>query len=171
MASKKKQSGTGASSPPSLLKQLASRPEKLFSSSFKQQYAALCFRRNGAGSLEILLITSRDTGRWVIPKGWPMKGKPAHEAAATEAFEEAGIKGVVHPEPVGRYTYLKQLDNGDVAPTIVDVFQVEVLASAKSFKERGQRILRWFTPDEAARKVREIELKSLIIDFVPRRDA
>lgn len=100
-----------------------------------------------------------------------MKGKAPHEAAATEAFEEAGIKGKVRPEPVGRYTYLKQLDNGDVAPTIVDVFQVEVLASAKSFKERGQRILRWLSPEEAARRVREIELKSLIIDFVPTVDS
>lgn len=97
-----------------------------------------------------------------------MKGKSAHEAAATEAFEEAGIRGAAQPDPIGRYTYLKQLDNGDFAPTIVDVFQVELLGNAKAFKERCQRILRWFSPEEAACRVREVELKSLIIDFVPK---
>ena len=57
------------------------------------QYAALCYRFRKDNTLEILLITSRDTGRWVIPKGWPMKGKRAHEVAAGEAYEEAGVKG------------------------------------------------------------------------------
>lgn len=74
------------------------------------QCGALCWRENGA-DVEILLVTSRDTGRWVIPKGWPMIGKTLAEAAAQEAWEEAGIKGVVHLVPLGSYRYIKpQLD-------------------------------------------------------------
>ena len=96
-----------------------------------------------------------------------MKNKSPAEAAATEAWEEAGVKGTVSPNPVGRYTYLKVLEDGDVAPTVVDVYQVEVSNQAKAFKEKGQRIIRWMTPEEAARKVREIELKSLLVDFSP----
>ncbi|PDS76751.1 NUDIX hydrolase [Rhizobium sp. L43] len=149
-----------------LLRQLAAVPEMLFAGAFRQQYGALCFRYGNAGSaIEILVITSRESARWVIPKGWPMKGKKPFEAAAIEAWEEAGVRGVANKKPVGRYTYLKELDNGDVAPCIVDMFQIEVTEISSDFKERGQRILEWVSPDEAARRVREIELKSLLVQF------
>ncbi|MBB3522758.1 8-oxo-dGTP pyrophosphatase MutT (NUDIX family) [Rhizobium sp. BK456] len=155
-----------------LLRQLAAVPAKLFSGAFRQQYGAICFRyaNDGAG-IEILVITSRESARWVIPKGWPMKGKKPFEAAAIEAWEEAGVRGTVRKKPVGRYTYLKDLDDGDVAPCIVDLFQVEVVEITNDFKEQGQRILEWVSPDEAARRVREIELKSLLVEFEvrPRR--
>ncbi|MBY3053893.1 MULTISPECIES: NUDIX hydrolase [Rhizobium] len=156
-----------ASSP--LLQQLASRPDKLFANAFLQQYGALCFRRvDGSAAIEILVITSRDSGRWIIPKGWPMKKKKPYEAAAIEAWEEAGVRGTVSKRPVGHYTYLKELGNGDIAPCIVDVFQVETEESRGEFKELGQRTLDWVTPDEAARRVREVELKSLLVRFRPR---
>lgn len=149
-----------------LLRQLAGVSDKLFAGAFRQQYGALCFRRRSDGTeIEILVITSRDSGRWVIPKGWPMKGKKPYEAAAIEAWEEAGVRGTVKKKPVGSYTYLKELDNGDVAPCVVDVFQVEVDAVKAQFKERGQRILKWVSPDEGARRVREVELKSLLVEF------
>ncbi|UWU32498.1 NUDIX hydrolase (plasmid) [Rhizobium sp. WSM1274] len=149
-----------------LLRQLAAVPETLFAGSFRQQYGALCFRHgNGGSEVEILVITSRESARWVIPKGWPMKGKKPFEAAAIEAWEEAGVRGVVKKKPVGRYTYLKELDNGDVVPCIVDIFQIEVTDISGDFKERSQRILEWVSPDEAARRVREIELKSLLVQF------
>ncbi|WP_105010393.1 NUDIX hydrolase [Rhizobium leguminosarum] len=152
-----------------LLRQLAAVPEVLFAGAFRQQYGAICFRHGTAGSeLEILVITSRESARWVIPKGWPMKGKKPFEAAAIEAWEEAGVRGVVKKKPVGRYTYLKEFDNGDVAPCIVDMFQIEVTEISGDFKERGQRILEWVSPDEAARRVREIELKSLLVQFEAR---
>ena len=67
------------------------------------QVAALPVRRKGDGDIEVLLITSRKTNRWIIPKGWPMKGKKRHEAAAQEALEEAGISGHVHKKPLGSY--------------------------------------------------------------------
>lgn len=152
-----------------LLQQLAAVPEKLFTGAFRQQYAALCFRYGGNGDdVEILLVTSRTSRRWIIPRGWPMKRKKPHEAAAIEAWEEAGVRGRVRKEAVGRYTYLKMLGNGDVVPCVVDVFQIEVTGAETSFKERGERLLEWVRPDEAARRVRDIELKSLLVDFRPR---
>ncbi|MGV1793559.1 NUDIX hydrolase [Rhizobium sp. A37_96] len=155
--------------PQPLLAQLAAVPEKLFTGAFLQQYGALCFRyRDGGPDIEILVITSRDSRRWVIPKGWPMKGRTPFEAAAIEAWEEAGARGTTRKKPIGLYTYLKDLDNGDVAPCIVDVFQIEVTELRNEFKERGQRILEWVSTDEAARRVREIELKSLLVRFEPR---
>jgi 8-oxo-dGTP pyrophosphatase MutT (NUDIX family) len=179
MKSNKKGAKPRAGTSQPLLKQLAARPEKLFSGAFRQQYGALCFRRGNAGhdnknpaskssEIEILVVTTRDSGRWIIPKGWPMKKKKPHEAAAIEAWEEAGVRGTVSKHPIGRYTYLKELDDGDVAPCIVDIFQIEVEAAQSEFREVGQRVLDWVSPDEAARRVRELELKSLLVDFRPR---
>lgn len=152
-----------------LLQQLAAMPEKFAGGQFRKQYAALCFRRQpGDESVEVLLITSRGTGRWVIPKGWPMKKKKPYEAAEIEAWEEAGVRGAARKKPVGRYTYLKWLENGDVAPCVVEVFQIEVEGLAENFKERGQRQIAWVSTEEAARRVREVELKSLLVHFRPK---
>ncbi|MGG6892322.1 NUDIX hydrolase [Rhizobium sp. BR 315] len=167
---KPKKEGRKPTSPKSkhLLQQLARTPEKLFSSAFRNQYGALCFRyRGGDGEIDILVITSRDSGRWIVPKGWPMKGKQPHEAAAIEAWEEAGVRGKVRKVPVGRYTYLKELEDGKFVPCVVDLFQIEMKEVRADFKERGQRLLDWVSPDEAARRVREIELKSLLVNFKP----
>lgn len=169
LKSTKKDKAPRPNKPKTLLQQLAAKPEKLFSGAFRQQYAALCFRYLPQDTgIEILVVTSRDSGRWIIPKGWPMKGKKPYEAAAIEALQEAGVSGKIRKKPVGSYTYLKLLDDGDVAPCIVDVFQIEVTETAGKFKEKGERILAWVSPDEAARRVREIELKSLLVEFVPR---
>ncbi len=172
MAAKKSNRNSITQKPKTLLQQLAAEPQTLFSGAFRQQYAALCFRyRNGGPDVEVLVMTSRGSGRWVIPKGWPMKKKKAHEVAAIEAWEEAGVKGKVRKDPVGRYTYLKWLENGDVAPAIVDIYEVEVLAMADGFKEKGQRELAWVSPAEAARRVREVELKSFLVEFRPGAEA
>ncbi len=165
----KKAKAPKAAKSKTLLQKLAETPEKLFSGAFRQQYGALCFRYVPDGSgFELLVVTSRDSGRWIIPKGWPMKGKKPFEAAAIEALQEAGISGKIRKKPVGCYTYLKLLDDGDVAPCIVDVFQIEATTFAEKFKEKGERKIAWVSPDEAARRVREIELKSLLIEFKPR---
>ncbi|WJH42360.1 NUDIX hydrolase [Aliirhizobium terrae] len=156
--------------PRTLLQQLAQMPDKLFNGEFRHQYAALCYRQAaGRGDIEILLITSRESGRWVIPKGWPMKRKKPHEAAEIEAWQEAGVRGRAKKKPVGRYTYLKWLDDGDVAPCMVEVYEIEVTEIDAKFKERGQRELAWLSREEAAHRVREVELKSLIIDFRPKQ--
>jgi 8-oxo-dGTP pyrophosphatase MutT (NUDIX family) len=153
-----------------LLQQLALVPETLFKGAFLQQYGAVCFRYLGdEDKVEILLVTSRQSRRWVIPKGWPMRRKKPFETAATEAWEEAGVQGSVRKKPIGRYTYLKELGPDVVSPCMVDLFQIEVKRLTDDFKERGERILVWVSPDEAARRVRELELKSLLVSFRPHR--
>lgn len=142
-------------------------PEQLFNRSFELQFGALCYRKTEDGDLKVLLVTSRGTGRWIIPKGWPMDKKKPHEAALIEALEEAGVVGKVRKKPIGRYTYLKWLETGHVAPCMVEVFQIEVTKTVQKYKETGQRKVDWFSPDDAARLVREVELKSLIVNFSP----
>lgn len=137
----------------------------------KQQYAALCYRtKKKQGDIEILLLTSRDTGRWVIPKGWPMPAKKAHSVAEREAFEEAGVKGKADKEPLGHYHYNKALRTGLRIPVRVQVHALEVQDMVKSFPEKGSRRLEWVTPQEAALRVKEPELKSLIASFVAKPD-
>jgi 8-oxo-dGTP pyrophosphatase MutT (NUDIX family) len=131
------------------------------------QYGALCYRATPSGRVEVLLITSRDTGRWVIPKGWPMaKRKPA-KAALREAYEEAGAEGKVTSVPAGIYTYRKLLPGGIGVPCVVTVFPVKVDKLCDSYPERDQRTRRWLPPDEAATMVDEPELAEIIRNFVP----
>ncbi|MBL9046282.1 MAG: NUDIX hydrolase [Tabrizicola sp.] len=132
----------------------------------RMQYAALCWRDIGSG-LEVLLITSRDTGRWVLPKGWPMQGLAPEMAAAQEAWEEAGVEGQVHPVGLGRYGYLKELGDNRAIPCAVVVYSLHVSSLADRFPERAERRREWFTPDAAANLVSEPELAGLIRGFVP----
>lgn len=129
------------------------------------QYAALCYRVRTGHPLEILLITSRDTGRWVIPKGWPIKGKRAHEVAAREAFEEAGVKGSCERAPIGHYVYRKKLDSGLKVSCTVRVFAMKVAGLRGNFPEKGERKLVWFEYREAARRVAERSLRDQILRF------
>lgn len=132
----------------------------------RQQYAALCYRmKKKQGPLEVLIATSRDTGRWVIPKGWPMADKKAHQVAEREAFEEVGVKGKIGKEPLGYYTYRKTLDNGLKIPVRVQVHALEVTECLKSFPEKGARTLEWVSCEEAANRVNEPELKILLLQF------
>lgn len=130
------------------------------------QYAALCWRE-GASGVEVLLITSRDTGRWVIPKGWPMQGLSPENAAAREAWEEAGVEGVVSPVSLGRFGYLKEMAANPAVPCAVAVYGLRVENLARKFPEKAERKRQWFRPDEAATLVREPELASLIQGFSP----
>jgi 8-oxo-dGTP pyrophosphatase MutT (NUDIX family) len=132
----------------------------------RQQFAAICHRtRKKTGELEVLLITSRDTGRWVIPKGWHMPGKLPHAIAEREAFEEAGIKGKASVEPVGYYNYMKKMRGGHKVPTRVQVHALDVKGAAKEFPEKGVRRLEWVSCEEAATRVDEPELKTLFLEF------
>lgn len=128
----------------------------------KMQYAALPWRLTGAGR-EILLISSRDTGRWVIPKGWPIKGLTPAETAAREAYEEAGLGGQVSKKPIGAFQYGKRLTGGKVQPTKVEVFAFEQMVQHPEWPEQGQRKLQWFSIPEAAEAVDEPELKDIIL--------
>ena len=86
-----------------------------------QQVAALCWRRR-KGTVEVLLVTSRETRRWVIPKGWPMDGLADYNAARREAFEEAGVEGHMRREPLGTFFYEKR-GKKEVLPVTVTVAQ------------------------------------------------
>lgn len=128
-----------------------------------QQFAALPFRR--AAGLEVMLITSRETRRWIIPKGWPMKGRRPRGTAAREALEEAGIKGKVSRTPIGSYTYVKRGLGGQSWPCRVDIFPLEVRLELADWREREQRTRQWFPYIEAAGAVTERELRDLILGF------
>lgn len=134
------------------------------------QYAALCWRPSGRSALDgvqILLITSRDTGRWVIPKGWPMPGLTPDAAAAREAWEEAGVSGQPLAQPIGSYAYDKGIGVERLPlPCRVDVYPLQVDDLANRFPERKQRRRKWFSPKKAARKVAEPELQALLAAFV-----
>jgi 8-oxo-dGTP pyrophosphatase MutT (NUDIX family) len=128
----------------------------------RRQVGALPFRSGRDGKTKILLVTSRESRRWVIPKGWPMKGRKPFEAAAREAYEEAGLRGAVGKRPIGLYLYQKRLRNLDTVLCQVKVFPLEVRKQLKHFPEARQRELRWFTPSEAAEAVSEPGLAALI---------
>ncbi len=130
------------------------------------QYAALCWRLRKSGRHQVLLITSRDTGRWVLPKGWPIPGLDPHVSAAQEAWEEAGVEGEALPLPAGFYSYVK--DNGSRARLCrVAVFPLHVSRLARHFPEQGQRRLKWFSPAKAAGKVAEPQLAALLAAWQP----
>jgi 8-oxo-dGTP pyrophosphatase MutT (NUDIX family) len=131
----------------------------------RSQFAALPWRRNATGEIEILLITSRETRRWVIPKGWPIKGMSSAKSAAQEAFEEAGVRGKTRKRPVGTYHYDKRLKNGRLQHVRVAVFALAVEIQAEAYPELGQRELAWVSPTEAARLVDEPELMVLLATF------
>lgn len=149
-----------------ILTRLASDVCLMLRRPMRQQYAALCYRhRKKTGELEVLLLTSRDTGRWVIPKGWPMEGKKAHAVALQEAFEEAGVRGNVEKEAFGFFDYEKKLRNGVKVMCRVQVHLLEVLDLVKNFPEKESRTLEWVAPEEASRRVNEPELKELFLLF------
>jgi 8-oxo-dGTP pyrophosphatase MutT (NUDIX family) len=112
-----------------------------------------------------MLVTSRETGRWIIPKGWPKKRKAPYASAAREALEEAGVIGQVGRDPIGSYSYKKRLKSGAVVACEVQVFPLEVKNQQKTRPEKGERELRWFSPTNAARAVQEPVLREIIRTF------
>ncbi|EJZ19909.1 NUDIX hydrolase (plasmid) [Rhizobium sp. Pop5] len=143
------------------LSKLAKAGTGLFGERWLEQYAAICYRQDPEQGYQALLITSRGTGRWVIPKGGPMKGKSPRQVAAREAFEEAGVNGKISKKAIGRYSYLKRLDDGQSVPCLVEVFTLEIGSIAETFKEQDQRQMSWVRLVDAARLVEEPELRGL----------
>ena len=127
----------------------------------RQQVGALCVRRADDGSQQVLLITSRGSGRWVIPKGWPTKRLKDHKAAAREAEQEAGVLGKVKSKPIGNYTYPKT-DGASAQSLRVAVFLLSVRRERRSWPERDERRRAWFPVHKAAKEVSEPELRTLI---------
>jgi 8-oxo-dGTP pyrophosphatase MutT (NUDIX family) len=139
----------------------------MVSGSSSQQYGALPWR--AVHRPEVLLITSRETRRWVLPKGWPMPGLRGHQCASREAFEEAGVRGDISDKPCGSYHYTKVLPGGIRRLCQVDVYDMHVNAMLITWPESTERNRRWFTPDEAASLVNESELAKLITAFFAAR--
>ena len=132
------------------------------------QTGALPWRMGPKKRIEVLLVTGRRSRRWTIPKGWPMSGKSLAEAAAVEAFEEAGVKGKIDPEPLGSFDHTKQrVPFGSVDVTIL-VHSMNVEQELPKWPEIGQRRRKWFSVEEAAEKVESEQLRSLIIQSAER---
>ena len=132
----------------------------------RRQVAALPWRRGDTG-IEILLVTSRETRRWVTPKGGRMAGKTDAEAAAQEALEEAGVEGVVAGTPLGTFRYLKVLKRRAPRWCVVALYDLEVTAEHPEWQEQAERERVWLPRDTAAAWVDEPDLKALIAAFEP----
>lgn len=126
------------------------------------QVAALCYRSTGRGK-EVLLITSRGTGRWILPKGWPIDGLSGSESALREAWEEAGVEADErHVSWLGQFEYDKELDSGGIVPVDAHVYLTPVLGLASRYPESGERRRKWFPVREAANLVREPGLRDIL---------
>ena len=126
------------------------------------QYGALPYRVSHGSRAEFMLVTSRETRRWVIPKGWPKKGKSPHRLAAREAFEEAGVTGAISRRSVGSFSYEKRLKNGGLIECEVRVFPLEVKRQSKQWPEMQERKIKWLSASKAAEKVKEPMLGKII---------
>jgi len=133
----------------------AARPRRV-------QYAALPYRLSGKSRTEVMLVTSRETQRWIIPKGWPQRGKAPHDSAAREAFEEAGVVGAVGKRAVGSSPSQKRLKNGGVTLCEVHVRPLRVRRQSKQWPEKEQREVKWVSAKEAAETVKEPMLSEII---------
>ncbi|SRR5690606_29899013 len=141
------------------------RLRRLFGGNPPRVQAAALPWRYGPDGIEVLLVTSRRRGRWVLPKGWPEGREALFETAAREALEEAGVKGRIGKAEIGRYYYGKQGDTGIKWRCEVAVFPLEVEHEAKKWPEKKKRTRRWFSNEEAARMVEEAELAELLAAF------
>ena len=128
----------------------------------KQQVAALCWRMNPG--LEVLLITSLKTQRWILPKGWPHEGTSLQQSAAREAEEEAGVTGDTAALPLGHYRYIKD-KQGSALPIRVEVFALKATGQHPVWPEQNARKLLWLPPDQAAHRVAEPGLKNILMNF------
>lgn len=133
----------------------------------RTQVGALCWRIEKK-KLQVLLVTSRDTARWVIPKGWPMKGKSGAEAAQIEAWEEAGAEGKIKEACIGLYAYNKSLGPGEDVSCVVSIYPMKVTSLSDKFPEANERKRRWFTAKKAAIRVDEPELREILLTFDPK---
>lgn len=133
----------------------------------RMQFAALCYRvRNG--KIQILLITSRGTNRWIIPKGWPIEHMTPSATAAREAWEEAGVEGRIRERCIGMYSYVKVLGRGVSVPCVAQVYACKVKKMHDDFPEAGQRSRKWVGRKRAAKLVHEPELAHLLRNFEPK---
>jgi len=131
----------------------------------RAQLAALCYRYKGE-KLQICLVTTRGSGRWIMPRGWPTHKCTPSEGAAIEAFEEAGVKGIAHSNSIGAYSYDKPLGD-DVTPVMVVVYAIHITEHFKNWPEKKQRKRKWMSPKKAARHLEELGARQIVANFNP----
>ena len=148
------------------MKQAPLRMEAANKRDVRSQFAALCYRVRNKET-QVLLVTSRQSKRWIIPKGWPMEGETPAQTAATEAFEEAGVEGKTYNICLGLYSYTKFMEDEDNLPCAVSVFPVKVKKVLKTYPEAKERRRKWFSVKKAAARVREPELRKILKHFDP----
>lgn len=161
----KKKPTKGAAAKKTAVAKMASAAKRKARQLFKPrpQYAALPYRLEP--ELEVLLVTSRETGRWVIPKGWPIRGKSRRATAEAEARQEAGVVGEIGKTALGQYDYVKVLKTGLAIPCRVTVFPLKVTGQKERWREQAQRTGRWFDGPTAAECVQEPQLAEIIRRF------
>lgn len=130
-----------------------------------RQVAALCWRTAASGMIEVLLITSLNSKRWIMPKGWSENGQSEAQSAAREAFEEAGVTGEVGDMPIGTYHYLKEKKDGTGVPVRVEVFSLKVNGQAENWAEKGKRQIAWLPIEQAAARISEPGLRGILRAF------
>ncbi len=129
-----------------------------------RQVAAIPYRLNPGGQAEVMLVTSNTTRRFIVPKGWPMKGKSSKAAAAQEAREEAGVAGKPSKKPFGAYSYWKRL-SGSFVKVNVKAYLLAVDKTLPDWKEGKKRRRAWLSPTEAAVLLDEPELAALVLSL------
>ncbi len=133
----------------------------------RTQFAALCYRKK-ADKIQVLLVTSRRTKRWIVPKGWPIAGQSPVEAVATEAWEEAGVKGRIVDRPIGLFSYVKEIEDAPNLPCVAIVYALKVRKEARTYPEADERRRKWMSRKKAASLVTSNELARIIKEFDPR---
>ena len=153
--------------PASLIKRLIVGIGLMFRRPRQRQIAALVWRPCEAGEVEVLLITTRKSKRWSVPRGWPIDGLTSPETAAQEAWEEAGVRGEIETKPLGEFTYLKSMkSNGPTKRLSAMIYALRLSDLKDDYPEAGQRERKWCSPREAAELVREPELCDILRRFV-----
>jgi 8-oxo-dGTP pyrophosphatase MutT (NUDIX family) len=136
------------------------------------QYGALPYRFTPMAALEVLIVTTRQSRRWIVPKGWPIKRLSASKTAAREAFEEAGVRGRIGARAIGVFRYKKGAnENGAGSDYEVKIFPLLVRRQAATWPESGQRVVQWVDPEKAIALIREPELKAIVAKFAKRAAA
>ena len=108
------------------------------------------------GEVQVLLMTSRDTGRWIIPRGNINGRSTPSKAAEKEAYEEAGVIGAITSStPLGIYTYSKKLASGEARAATVEVYLLRLKEQLKKWPEKGKRKLSWVSTKEAVGLIEE----------------
>lgn len=131
-------------------------------SRYRRQFGALPLRMDETGTVEVMMMTSRETHRWIVPKGWPIKGLSGRETAAREAEEEAGVIGITGKSPVGGFMYDKRLKSGSSTRCYVELYPLWVVEKLQVWPEQGERMVEWLPVDQAAERAGDASLGELL---------